>query len=129
MNQNENNQEERRKPKMEKREESMQFEGFRIVPEKKTHNGRRFAAGMAFGALVGSAIGLVAAKTMELSLDSGKVADGEDALKRTGDRIRHVGETARYTIRAMNGRMLKGTNAIKDDVIKGAKDIRDTMQS
>lgn len=118
----------------------MDLNGKHDALQHETHGGRRFAAGLAFGTVVGSALALFVERKMENWMDSGKVADAEDVMNRTGARARRIGDTARQTFRSVGVRLSRGTNAIKHDINKGAdaikhdinkgaEDIRDTMQS
>ena len=96
---------------------------------KLAHGKRRFATGLMFGSVVGSAIIFYAPSLLDKAVASGKVADAEAVLKRTGTRAHRIGDTARYTLRSMSGRMMKGAESIKRDIGKGAQDIRKTMHS
>lgn len=95
---------------------------------KKAHGNHRFATGVAFGTIVGSAIVMYTANKIDKMVASGKVADAEDVLKRTGNRVHRIGDTARYTLRSMSGKLLRGAESIKKDIGRGADDIRETLR-
>ena len=96
---------------------------------KMANGKRRFATGLVFGSVVGSVIIFYAASLIDKAVASGKVADAEAVLKRTENRAHRIGDTARYTLRSMSGRMMKGAESIKRDIGKGAEDIRKTMHT
>lgn len=101
----------------------------KTVQGKNRHGKGKLATGIAFGTIVGSAVVFSAAKLINNMVESGKMADAEAVLKRTGNRAHRIGDTAKYTIRSMSGRMMKGTESIKKDIGKGADDIRKTMHT
>ena len=95
--------------------------------QKDTHGGMKFTMGFAFGALVGTLIGVYATQNIERGIASEKLSSVEDAMANMKEHTHSMGDAVRYTFQSVKKAVGKGSEKIMQEAEDGIEDIKKNL--